>query len=150
MNAQLLTGGWRALYDADKAGQLNFQIVRISRGVPRYWPAAGKFPKISDLMPEGYMLGIQDWEQFGRCYRSKLERLGIDAIQARLDELGDSRPIVLTCFEADRADCHRSIAAAWFEAQTSIAIPEIEIEPDQLDLLDQQPRLTGAQEERDD
>lgn len=131
---QLATGSWRALCEADKAGTLDVQVVRISRGVPKYWPAARGFPYMEELAPDGWTLGLKNERTFRAAYLSKLDRVGIEAIQARLDELDDGRPICLTCFEADPAECHRAIAAFWIEKTTAMAVNELEIEPAQLRL----------------
>jgi hypothetical protein len=125
---ELFTASWKALFDC--RDDLDVVPVRISRGVPRYWPAAAGFPALADLMPEPWMMGIDDLEKFGRVYRRKLHEIGLDAIRAQLDDLAAAyqRPPALACFEADPAGCHRGPAfgfARWWESKTGISIPEL-------------------------
>jgi hypothetical protein len=132
MKPVVYTGCWRAVYDHAKVlGEEapGYLPVRISRGGPRYWPAASKFPALPDLMPDGFMMKIKDMELFMRAYRSKLHRIGLEAIQAQFEELTLSymRPLVLLCFEHDRADCHRGDNGGfgtWWQKKTGYAIPE--------------------------
>jgi hypothetical protein len=119
----LFTASWRALYE--QRDDLTAQPVRISRGLPRYWPAAAGFPAVELLMPDGWMFGVQDPERFGRAYRRKLHIAGVEAITAALEGIASySMPLALCCFEADPAHCHRGQFAAWWERKTGQVVPE--------------------------
>lgn len=129
MTAALFTASWAELHR--HRDHLDVQPVRISRGLPKFWPEAAGFPALDDLMPDGWMLGIKDIEKFGRCYRRKLHVIGFDAIQGQLEALGAEygRPPALACFEADPATCHRGPVfgfAAWWLGQCGEVIEEWE------------------------
>jgi hypothetical protein len=140
MAAHILTASWTALWRASQAGPLPVLVVRISRGLPRFWPAAERFPAVEALMPDPWMLGVAkadpDLERFGRCYRRKLHIQGLPAIQAILDTLGAryNLPLALACFEPSPTQCHRGQFAAWYERMAGIAVAEFEVEPAQLHL----------------
>jgi hypothetical protein len=114
---------------ADRAGVLWAQPVRTSRGLPRFWPEAEAFPAVELLMPDFWMFGIKDAENFGRCYRRKLHIAGLARVSSRLDELVAEcgKPLALACFESDRLDCHRGQIAAVWERWTGEAIPEFSL-----------------------
>jgi hypothetical protein len=100
MSAQLATGRWRDLWEASKVGTLDLQPVRISLGVPRFWPAARAFPYVVELAPVG-LLHLDDRDEFTRRYRDRLDRSGIDAIMACLEAIvaAGERVAMLCCFE---------------------------------------------------
>lgn len=131
MSARVFTASWAMLRDADRAGLLTVQPVRISRGTPKFWPQAAAFPAVEALMPDGWMLGIKDTEKFWRSYRRKLHTTGLPAMQAQLDELAAAadRPLALACFEKAPADCHRGPHgfAGWYERQTGEAVPDLSL-----------------------
>jgi hypothetical protein len=125
---QLYTASWTSLRRASQRDSLPLQPVRISRGEPKFWPAAARFPALDELMPDSWMLGCQDAGKVERGYRGKLGRIGLERIAGRLDAIAaecDGLPLALCCFEASREDCHRSWAAAWLYEQTGLAVPEI-------------------------
>jgi hypothetical protein len=124
----LYTASWRALWEASKAGPLPVQPVRVSRGRPKFWLAA--FPAVEELMPPGWMFNSTDREKNERGYRHQLDRIGLERISARLDEIAaehDGAPLALACFETDRGGCHRSWAASWLCEQTGVAVPELSV-----------------------
>jgi hypothetical protein len=129
MTARLFTASWTSLHQASRRGPLPVQPVRISRGLPKFWPEARGFAVVDELMPDGWMFSIKDMERFGRAYRRKLHTIGLPRLQARLDEIAaaDGRPLALACFETDPADCHRGPLgfAGWYERKTGIAIPDL-------------------------
>jgi hypothetical protein len=130
VTARLFTASWSALHQASTVGPLPVQPVRISRGVPRFWPAAEQFPAVDELMPDGWMFGIKDLEKFGRCYRRKLHAIGLPRVRALIDEIAaDGRPLALACFETDPADCHRGPLgfAGWWERKTGERVPDLAI-----------------------
>jgi hypothetical protein len=128
---RLFTASWASLHQASTAGPLPVQPVRTSRGVPRFWPAADAFPAVDELMPDGWMFGIENMENFGRCYRRKLHTIGLPRIQARLDDLAAEagRPLALACFETDPADCHRGPVgfAGWWMRKTGEPVPDLSV-----------------------
>jgi hypothetical protein len=122
----ICTASWSALYA--HRDRLDVTPVRISRGGPRYWPEAADFPAVELLMPDGWMMGIADFEKFGRCYRRKLHIAGLPAVMAALDAIPANR-VALTCFEPDCHDCHRGPAfgfARWWFGKTGELIAEWE------------------------
>jgi Protein of unknown function, DUF488 len=135
----IFTASWSALYAADKAGRLDVQPVRISRGLPRFWPAARGFPYLEALAPEFWMLGTQNPGTFRRAYLQKLDTAGPEVIQAELDDLiaRYGPRLILLCFESDRADCHRGLAAEWLGEKLGIAVPELNLAGEQLQFVDQ-------------
>ena len=128
MTARLFTASWTSLWQASKRRPLPVQPVRTSRGLPKFWPAAERFPAVDELMPDGWMLGSTDRGKNERAYRYKLGQIGLERIAARLDEIADEcggLPLCLCCFEAAASDCHRSWAAEWLHEQTGLVVPEI-------------------------
>jgi hypothetical protein len=128
VTARLFTAGWSALHEAAKRGPLPVQPVRISKGKPKFWPAAEGFPAVDVLMPDGWMLSsLVERGKVERGYFGKLNRIGLDVIAARLDEIAEqvAKPLALCCFEPRREDCHRSWAADWLAEQTGHAVPEL-------------------------
>jgi hypothetical protein len=126
--ARLFTSSWTSLWRASQRDSLPVQPVRISRGTPKFWPAAKAFPAVDELMPGGWMLSKStDAAKAERGYRHKLHRIGLERIGARLDAIADEcgLPLAIACFEPDPADCHRSWAAAWLREQTGLTVPEI-------------------------
>lgn len=143
MTVQVFTASWSALHRAAKAGTLDVEPVRISRGGPRFWPEAREFPAISELMPEGWVLGLRD-DPFFEAYREKLDRISVEAITAALDAIPGGK-LALACFEADPAACHRGprgFAGYWFE-KTGVRIEEWE--PPNLAINDSSAPWPGSQ-----
>src|SRR5215207_238823 len=100
--------------------------VGISRGVPKF-PVQYAYRRLPDLYPDGWMFGIKDDARFNEAYRKKLDRLGVERIAAQLERISEEgrRPLVLLCFEADVADCHRGQFARWWEERTGQQVPEL-------------------------
>ena len=102
--------------------------VRITLGRPPRW-----FPyeheHIRQLAPPGWVFRIDDWDVFRRKYRWCLHRQTAPRLQRMFDHLsrkhGGAR-LVLLCWEADPADCHRGLFSAWWFEQTGQAVPEID------------------------
>ena len=133
----IYTGCWRRLFEEVRAGRLDPRSdvlpVRISRGVPRFWPEAARFPTVPELTPDGWMLGIKDDDRFDGAYRAKLHRIGFERIEQALGDLliAYCRPLVLCCFEpaeGDRAphNCHRGPEGfgGWWMSQGGAPVPE--------------------------
>jgi hypothetical protein len=129
MTARLFTASWTSLHQASRRGPLSVQPVRISKGLPKFWPQAAAFPAVDELIPDSWMLNPnEDPGRVERGYVGKLDKIGLELIAARLDAIADEcggKALALCCFEADRADCHRSWAASWLHEQTGLVVPEI-------------------------
>lgn len=120
MTAPIYTASWRVLAEASTAGELPVKVVRISRGVPRFWPAAEAFPYVGALAPAGWVFAVakSDPERAFRGYRAGIHRLGVERVRALLAEAAgdDPRPLCLCCFELHAFDCHRGargFASVW-------------------------------------
>lgn len=100
--------------------------VRTSRGFPRYQLRYRLEAVAPSLMPDRSMFGLG--EAFDAAYRAKLDGLGVDRIAAELHAIAErarDEQLVLLCFEADRADCHRGSFSAWWLEQTGEEVPEL-------------------------
>lgn len=101
--------------------------VGISRGTPRF-RVGYRYRRLMDLAPDGWMLGIEDDARFERCYRRKLDRLGVEKVAGLLRAISDEEggaDLCLLCFEADPAECHRSMFSSWWTAKTGEAVEEL-------------------------
>lgn len=119
----LVTASWRALWEAWKVGRLTVTPVRVSLGLPKFWPAAELYPTVESVTPSGWMRSVSG-DQFRKAYRSKLDRIGITSIHAHLAAIETTQPLALACFEADPTDCHRGLLGEWWFEKTGRAIPE--------------------------
>lgn len=101
--------------------------VRISLGAPK-WPLGYTIAgEIKDLMPFG-LLQINDRALYEKKYRERLDRIGVDRIQAALDSFGVDKPVVLLCYEDVRDPsqwCHRTIFAQWWLENTGEIADEL-------------------------
>jgi hypothetical protein len=93
----LWTASWSTLTEASvysELWELPVQPVRVSRGVPRFWPAAEYFPVIEDLMTDPWMLGVwaRNAEQGARCYRRKLHAMASSESAHRSTSWSSSTP----------------------------------------------------------
>lgn len=131
MTVQLTTSSWRAQWEASKVGPLAAQPVRISLGLPKFWPAAAAFPYVAELAPAG-LIHIEDDAEFERRYRTRLDRIGVDTLRRRFEQIfptvGNSA-LCLLCFEDLSAgdNCHRRTFAAWWQERTGASVPELEL-----------------------
>jgi hypothetical protein len=135
----MVTTSWTTVFRHHKAGLVT--PIRISRGLPKFWPEAADLPACELLMPDPWMLGLKDRPKFERVYRAKLDRIGLDPILEALRKIEAEAPVptlALVCFEArprvgGEAVCHRAIVSDfWFEHTR---------EP----VLEWEPRSLGAQ-----
>ena len=114
MAPRIYTASWSTLHTAIRVGGvLPVQPVRISRGLPRFWPEAERFPAISELFPPGWVFAVAktDPERADRGYRRGLHVLGVDRVRALLESSRvDDRPLALCCFESGR---YGSIPTKW-------------------------------------
>jgi hypothetical protein len=123
----VFTWSWRAACTAAKDGRLTVQPVRISLGKPKFWPRAERFPFVAELAPDGWMMRLDSDEKFERVYRAKLDRIGVESIRRRLEEVAiDTHGIALCCFEEAADDCHRTMFARWWVEQTGEELAELE------------------------
>jgi hypothetical protein len=125
----LFTASWTTLHRASTYAELPVQPVRISRGVPKFWPAAADFPAIPELMPSGWVFAVAktDPERARRGYRHGIHILGHELLSALIAEAvsDDPRPACLLCFEPDVHDCHRGQVAAVWEQWTGEPIRDL-------------------------
>jgi hypothetical protein len=117
----LSTGRWRDVFEVIEAGEpLHWTPTRISLGTPKYLPAARKWPTVRELMPYG-LIKLAGPE-FEAAYRQRLDKFGVDALQARFEEVYTLRglPLLLLCFENVHGGqgCHRVTFAQWWHERT--------------------------------
>jgi hypothetical protein len=123
---RLFTWYWRAALDADPPG---ITLVRISLGRPKWAPYArtAAIPYISELAPVGRLFDL-DGAEFDHAYRERLDHIGVDRIEQRFREIAAAhggRPLILLCFERDRAACHRGTFAEWWQERTGELVAEV-------------------------
>lgn len=123
----IATWSWSGAHQAWRDGRLVVQPVRISLGVPKFWPAAVLCPFIPELAPDGSMMNL-DGERFRAAYLAKLRRVGVDMIAERFEAIAmtaTAGTLALCCFERDRRDCHRGLFADWWLEATGEVVPEV-------------------------
>jgi hypothetical protein len=136
---QIYTGRWR---NAELA-RLDCQPVSISRGDGRN--LAFSYRKVWLLAPSKATFSMSDAAAAEQSYREGLDEIGVERIQARLQELAEESglPLVLLCHEnvMEGQECHRRWFASWWHEQTGQVIPELE--PGMIEESDElrQPRL---------
>jgi hypothetical protein len=121
----LVTTNWTAVSRAAKSGEpLPFQPVRISLGLPRWFPEGRTCPYVEELAPKG--LWDLDEPEFSTRFIERLDRFGVEQITARLREVhdGSDRPLALVCFEPPGQHCHRRLGADWWERKTGQQVDE--------------------------
>ncbi len=135
---QLQTGRWRDAWLASQEDcALDFVPVRISLGVPKYWPGARDLASVPELAPPYRLLAAKvDRRAFEDAYLEHLDRVGADLIETRLNAIagwdGSGLPLRLLCFEnlADPAAwCHRTMWARWWHERTGQAVAELAGQP---------------------
>jgi hypothetical protein len=136
---ELYTSRWKSA----ELPRLECQPVSISRGDGR--GVRFSYRKLWTLCPSRETFGIEDAAAAEQSYRAGLEEIGVEQIQAQLQELAEESglPLVLLCHEAvlEGKECHRRWFAAWYEEKTGQAIPELQ-PGDLADAAEvQQPRL---------
>lgn len=130
MTVPLLTSSWPALLRyLDSGDRTAFVPLGCSVGVPRSLPWARSL-RASEITPYGLVgakareLSPDAWEA---RYLDRLERAGVAAIQARFTDVFETyggRPLVLLCWEARPAECHRGMFARWWQEHTGQHVPE--------------------------
>jgi hypothetical protein len=98
-------------------------------GPPRWGaPEAGN---IGMLAPHGIDKELSE-QEFTPLYVARLERFGVERIQAVLQAIADAYDapgVVLLCFEDLTKEgewCHRRVFADWWLQQTGEEVPELE------------------------
>lgn len=124
----IATWSWSGAHQAWRDGRLVVQPVRISLGVPKFWPAAERLPFIAELAPDGWMMS-REGEAFGAAYLAKLDRIGVDLIAERFEAITTvhAGALALMCFEDVLAGqgCHRRLFADWWLERTGEVVPEV-------------------------
>jgi hypothetical protein len=120
---QIFTRYWsnRALAEVDAVK------VSISWGQPK-WSVGFRYRRAALLAPSRETFALGDDAAFEASYLADLEEIGVDRIANELKKISaeeDSRPLVLLCFEANPADCHRAIFARWWAAKTGQVTKEL-------------------------
>ena len=120
-------------YQSQKLDPAKHLVVQTSIGSPRW----GKQPEWeSELVtpaPEVLALAEQGEMIYTRAYVAQLEKIGVDAIRAELNELSaaaeaENKIAVLCCFEALKKPgqfCHRRIFSWWWATKTGENIAEL-------------------------
>jgi Protein of unknown function, DUF488 len=124
---KLYTSRWQNR-DLEK---LDVVAVGISRGAPKF-RLRYRYRRLMELAPDGWMLSIEDDARFEKVYRVKLERIGVEKIAALLRSLSDEeggRPLALLCYEANPAECHRSMFSRWWRERTGQRVEELDSWP---------------------
>lgn len=119
---------WTSRWANGELARLPFVPVGISRGVPR-WPLPFRYRVARLLAPSRATFALEDDADFEREYLRELEEAGVEKIGdllRRLSDEGGGRPLVLLCWERDRADCHRRMFAEWWFEQTGQRVEELE------------------------
>jgi Protein of unknown function, DUF488 len=125
MIATLATCSWRA-YRPEMGVP-----VRITLGRPPRWfqlRYERSYEEVRLLAPPPRVFRIEDWQEFRKAYRHHLYRVTVPRMRRAFEEIGERHPaktLVLLCFEADPADCHRGLWAAWWHEQTGEHVPEL-------------------------
>ena len=101
--------------------------VSISRGQPS-WPLGFRYRRAMLLAPSRETFALESDEDFEAAYVAELEAAGVAKIGdllRRFSEEAGGKPLVLLCYEKNRADCHRSMFARWWEGKTGQAVEEL-------------------------
>jgi hypothetical protein len=102
--------------------------VSISRAPPRRTPAGFRIYK---ALAPGVWFNSVTRPEYERLYAAQLAKLDPKAVYDELHKLaGDAEPVLL-CYEkppfTDSNWCHRRLAAAWFERELGVVVPEFEL-----------------------
>jgi hypothetical protein len=111
--------------------------VRTSIGYPRHPPAyRDEMVNLKELHPNKEWLWPKGlpYDQFVEAYRTKLDQIGVDTIQARFRELqrnSGREDLVLLCYEVLATPavwCHRTIFGNWWIERTGEEVIELGVE----------------------
>jgi hypothetical protein len=101
------------------------QPVVTSLTLPRWLPEAADWPKARIITPSWHDFKAGDWAE---RYRERIEEYGVCRITTELEEIAadcGADLLVLMCFEADPADCHRQIFADLMITQAGVRVDEL-------------------------
>jgi len=101
--------------------------VRITLGRPPRW-FRHEHEEIRLLAPPPTVFRLRDDAAFEAAYGRHLEAVGTERLVRRfrdLSEKHDGRRLVLLCFEADVAQCHRGQFGTWWWSKTGQEVPEL-------------------------
>ena len=120
---RIFTSYWsnRALAEADAVK------VSISRGQPT-WPVGFRYRWAMLLAPSRATFALKDDAAFEASYLGGLEEIGVERIPDLLAKVSAEegyRRLVLLCFGAAPADCHRATFARWWTARTGQPVKEL-------------------------
>jgi Protein of unknown function, DUF488 len=104
------------------------QAMITSLGLPRFRLAeARQWPRCWLITPTSALFHASD-EEFDREYPARLALFGPAKIAQTLEQIArdhQAETLILLCFEADAAQCHRSMFADYWLVTTGEAITEI-------------------------
>ena len=129
---ELYTSYWQ---NKDLAN-LDVVPVGISRGVPRGEKAKQlpyRYKRLPALFPSSDLL--KRWNarkisphEYTPVYRGYLDSLGLEEVTGQLEKKSaenGGKPLVLLCFCAPGAFCHRRVWADWYFEKTGQEVPEL-------------------------
>ena len=118
--------------------------VRTSLGTPRWFPHPLPLAW-ENVMPDRWMLGIEDEAEYRRAYWEKLNRVGYETLLGDVEFLVDAwervdgrRPdrLALLCYEKLSKPgnwCHRTMFGQWWTDQSGSYVGEFGAMPLDLD-----------------
>lgn len=102
--------------------------VRITLGRPPSW-FGHPHEEVRLLAPPPAVFRLEDDAEFERRYAEHLDRVGVGRLSQRFRDLQEKhggRRLVLLCFEADVAECHRGQFSRWWFEQTGQRVEELQ------------------------
>lgn len=117
----MTTCSWRAY--RPKMGVL----ARITLGKAPGW-FRHEHEEVRLLAPPPRVFRLRDDAAFEAAYEQHLNAVGVERLRWVFERLARERGgqrLVLLCFEADVADCHRGLFASWWRERTGQAVPEL-------------------------
>ena len=105
---------------------------QASRGCPK-WPLGYTIQaQVLEIAPPGYLLNVEEPEEFARRYRKHLDEVGLNTIARAIGKAAWSpeegfKDVVLLCYEDLRTDpgCHRRVFAEWWQEKTGEVVEEV-------------------------
>ena len=101
--------------------------VRITLGRPPRW-FGHPHEEVRLLAPPPAVFRLKDDAAFEAAYEQHLNAVDVERLSQRFRDLSEKhggRRLVLLCFEADVAECHRGQFARWWFQQTGQEVPEL-------------------------
>jgi hypothetical protein len=96
--------------------------------VPKWLPEAEQFPRLWAATPR-WSYWRSGWpDEFRGHFEAQLRQYGVQRIARRIQQIATeagAERLVLLCFEADPAQCHRSLFAWWWLVTTGERITDI-------------------------